>query len=94
VEGRCDGTKLPLLGGDNVPTHGIPRSKEPPLDPKRSGDGGGGHHGRLVMDSSVFVIEIFRSQERGGWRSEEEEVCPNSKGLSVAKRSPNFLMSA
>jgi hypothetical protein len=38
---------------------------------RRSGDGGGGHHGRLVMDSSVFVIEIFsftrerRMEERG-----------------------------
>jgi hypothetical protein len=27
-------------------------------------------------------------------RGRRREVCPNSKGLSVAKRSPNFLMSA
>jgi hypothetical protein len=39
---------------------------------RRSGDGGDGHHGRLVMDSSVFVIEIFsftrerRMEDRGG----------------------------
>jgi hypothetical protein len=34
------------------------------------------------------VIEIFSfTRER---RMEEEEVCPNSKGLSVAKRSPIF----
>jgi hypothetical protein len=130
------------LGGDDVPTRRIPRSKERPLDPKerrwrrnegghpwlsaevkvdamgpnsrsfdrkdlsiersgtvsvatmspshtefpgqrsgclirrsgclirRSGDGGSGHHGRLVMDSSVFVIEIFLfTRGRGGGAS-------------------------
>jgi hypothetical protein len=36
----------------------------------------------------------FFVHKRGGGGTREEEVCPNSKGLSVAKRSPNFLMSA
>jgi hypothetical protein len=55
-------------------------------------------HTRKIGDWWLTLLflwwRFFRSQERGGWRSEEEEVCPNSKGLSVAKRSSNFLMSA
>jgi hypothetical protein len=38
-----------------------------------------------------FFVHKREEEERG---RREEEVCPNSKGLSVAKRSPNFLMSA
>jgi hypothetical protein len=61
---------------------------------RRSGDGGGSHHGRSVMvfrfcDRDFFVHKKERRSEQGS-----REVCPNSKGLSVAKRSPNFLMLA
>jgi hypothetical protein len=45
---------------------------------RRSGDGGGGHHGRSVMDFS-FCDEIFRSQE--GRRRNE-----GGGGLSKFKR--------
>jgi hypothetical protein len=40
-------------------------------------------------DFFVHKREEEEEEERG-----RREVCPNSKGLSVAKRSPNFLMSA
>jgi hypothetical protein len=40
------------------------------------------------------MMEIFSFTRERRMMEEEEEVCPNSKGFSVAKRSPNFLMLA
>ena len=61
---------------------------------RRSGDGGGGHHGRSVMDFCFCDGDFFVHKRGGGVGAREEGGLSKFKRLVCCyKRSQNFLMS-